>query len=182
MESLRLTAHSIGAIRSVLEDVTVTIPWDENGNNDGGDDDGNKDDNNDNKTILSSYMTIPKGSTLAFCHIVPNTCQSTWSNENVFAAEKFSSQHPQSRYDDEYHNSTTFSYGIRRCPGQDLAMQLVTGLVGLLLVKYEVDVVSSSSSSTSASFSLPPLSFERATLAQRKGPIMVRIRKEQQEH
>jgi cytochrome P450 len=154
MESLRLTAHTIGAIRTVQQDVTVL--WGT----------GNNDSNNDNTTI--SYR-IPRGSTIAFCHIVPNTCPVTWGSEKT-AAETFSLHHPMSLYQDEYHNFTTFSCGIHRCPGKDLALQLVTGLVGLLLVDYDVDLSSSSSS-------LPALSFERATLAQREGPIMVRIRK-----
>jgi cytochrome P450 len=150
LESLRLTAHSIGAVRTVQQDVTVQT---NDSNN-----------NNNNQTIYH----IPKGSNLAFSHIVPNTCTEMWGNNGTH----FSLHHALQKYQNDY-AFTTFSHGVHKCPGQELATKhLIMGALALWLTEYPIDIVASISSSP---VPVPPLSFERATLAQRMGPVPVQI-------
>lgn len=165
LETLRLTAHTIGAVRTAQQDVTVTV------NHDGGG--------------ATTTYTIPKGSTVAFSHIIPNTNASIWGNNGArknddnattAAATKFSLHHPDALYRDEY-AFTTFSHGVHKCPGQKLAVEvLMVGSLALLLVEYDV-AISIDDDDTVNVNAIPPLSFERATLAQREGPVMVTLRR-----
>ena len=70
----------------------------------------------------------------------------------------------QNLYDDEY-KFTTFSHGVHKCPGQQVALVLLQCTMAILLQKYDITLPKT----------IPPLSFERATLAQRDGPIKVTI-------
>ena len=65
---------------------------------------------------------------------------------------------------DEY-AYTTFSQGLHRCPGQALALRTIECVVARLLVQR----------AALATRPLPPVSFERATLAQRAAPVAVRV-------
>ena len=63
---------------------------------------------------------------------------------------------------------TTFSQGLHRCPGERLAVPLMQCVLGLLHGgAYE----------TTLDGPPPPVDFERATLAQRAGPVPVRVRR-----
>ncbi|KAG7338144.1 cytochrome P450 [Nitzschia inconspicua] len=167
LESLRVTAHSIGAVRTVQKDVIVTV-------------------NNDNNDNNNNTVHIPKGSNLAFSHIIPNIAPSIWGGGSSSSSSSgkdtttstatnttcssssssFNWNHSISLYQDEY-SFTTFSNGIHKCPGQELALQLMMGVVALLLVEYTVELPCDND--------IPQLSFERATLAQRTGPVMVTL-------
>ena len=131
LETLRLTAHSIGGVRKAQQDI-----------------------------VLGGY-TIPKGATIGLSHICPNLQNNYWSDD----PQTLDLQRNIDLYRDEY-NYTTFSHGVHKCPGQKLALFIMECIIATLLVDYEIQLPKS----------LPPLSFERATLAQREGPIMVRIR------
>jgi len=75
---------------------------------------------------------------------------------------------PADLYADDY-KFTTFSHGIHKCPGQELAMIHLQALVAILLTKYDVSLPEN----------IPKLCFERATLAQRNGLVRVKIRRKQ---
>mmetsp|Transcript_14022 Transcript_14022/g.35280 ORF Transcript_14022/g.35280 Transcript_14022/m.35280 type:complete len:493 (+) Transcript_14022:34-1512(+) len=139
LESLRLTAHSIGGVRAAQKDLTVSVK----------------------KTIYR----IPKESSVAFAHITSSLDSDLWGEKaGVFDSDL-------QRYSDEsYHDDykfTTFSHGVHKCPGRELAMIHLKLTVALLLTEYDVVLPES----------IPPLDFERATLAQRHAPVMVSISK-----
>lgn len=135
METLRLTAHSIGAVRTVKEAFEV-------------------------QSCGRSY-TLPVGASIGMTHVTLGLQPTLWG-EN---AERFDlTGHSLDMYQDEYRFST-FSNGLHKCPGQPLAVVILQLTVSLLLVEYDILLPSV----------LPPLSFERATLAQREKPVMVKV-------
>jgi cytochrome P450 len=145
LESLRLTAHSIGGVRTAQQDVTVSVG--------------------------SKTYKIPKGSSISLSHIVTHRDTSIWGNDASEFDISSSSRLNNSRrgddvdlYRDEY-KFTTFSHGVHICPGQQLALLILQLIVAVLLVEYEVILPDD----------IPPLDFERATLAQRAKPVMVTI-------
>mmetsp|Transcript_27444 Transcript_27444/g.30793 ORF Transcript_27444/g.30793 Transcript_27444/m.30793 type:complete len:513 (-) Transcript_27444:925-2463(-) len=148
LESLRLTAHSIGGVRICKSPLTVSVKLN-NGNN--------------KKEML---YKIPKGSTVGFAHIASSLDTSIWGNDaTVFDSNL---HRPAELYADDY-KFTTFSHGIHKCPGQELAMIHLQALVAILLTKYDVSLPEN----------IPNLCFERATLAQRNGLVRVKIRRKQ---
>lgn len=148
LESLRLTAHSIGGIRICKKPISL------------------KSDDGNNKYGNTQY-NIPKGSTVGFVHIASSLDTSLWGND----AKVFDSnlRRPESLYNDDY-TFTAFSHGVHKCPGRDIAMIHLQVVVAVLLTGYDVLLPGT----------VPNLCFERATLAQRKGPVMVSIIRKQE--
>lgn len=138
LESLRLTAHSIGAVRTAQQDVTLSVG--------------------------SKLYKIPQGSTVGLAHIATSLDTTVWGD--AAADFELSLSERADLYEDEY-KFTTFSHGVHRCPGQQLALVMLQLTVAVLLEEYDVKLPDH----------FPPLCFERATLAQRKGPVMVYIQK-----
>ena len=62
------------------------------------------------------------------------------------------------------HRFSVFSQGIHQCPGAHFALAITQCTVALLLVRYDIAIVN-----------IPGVSFARATLAQRDGPVPVRV-------
>lgn len=150
LETLRLTAHSIGAVRTVQEDFYIRVVAEEEGNGTG----------NGSSSNARSYR-IPKGASIALTHITPSLNPQLWGSE----ASKFDLHaHSVLSYQDEY-RFTTFSHGVHKCPGQQLAVVILQCTVALLLENYNITLPPR----------IPPLSFERATLAQREGPVWIQI-------
>ena len=58
---------------------------------------------------------------------------------------------------------STFSAGVHRCPGQRVALEVMEISLALLLLEFGLELDGSGPP--------PGLCFERATLAQRKGPV-----------
>jgi cytochrome P450 len=137
LETLRLTAHSIGSVRTAKEPFEVQL---------GG----------------QSYI-FPVGASIGLTHITLSLQPALWGET---AARLDLNAHALEKYQDEYQFST-FSNGLHRCPGQQLAVVILQLTVALLLVEYEVVLPPH----------LPPLSFERPTLAQREGPVHVQVLK-----
>ena len=156
LETLRLTAHTIGAVRLALEPFVL-------------------------RSGETEY-TIQAGETIAISHIASSLDTELWSsdaeswdpwrdewavkNDNRVRRAGLSSV-LRSGVDD--FKFTVFSHGIHRCPGERLALAVVQLTVAELM-KHEVALVGA----------LPPLSFERATLAQRAGPVAATIRPRQE--
>ena len=130
LETLRLTAHSIGAVRLAR------------------------------KTFIldQTKYVVKRGETIGLAHITQSLDESSWKNATQFDT----SLHEDALYKDPY-KFTAFSHGIHKCPGQVLATSNMIITLTVLMAKY--DVVTASS--------IPPVSFERATLAQREGPVSV---------
>lgn len=129
LESLRLTAHTLGAVRIAQSDLS-----------------------------LGDYI-IPKGSTVSLAHMPTHRNEEYWNNPETMDLTR-----DIAKYNDDYH-FTTFSHGTHKCPGQNTAIVMIQCTVALLLTKYNVTVPTK----------IPPLDFERATLAQRAGPVLVTI-------
>ena len=148
LESLRLTAHSIGGVRISKSPLTVSVKADDDGNS----------------TKNEKLYNIPKGSTIAFAHIASSLDTSIWGED----AAVFNLRRPEDLYMDDY-KFTTFSHGVHKCPGRELAMIQLQAVVAILLTEFDVSLPKP----------IPSLCFERATLAQRDGPVMVSIRPKQ---
>ena len=142
LETLRLTAHSIGGVRTVQEDFVISVTDDKDPNS-------------------SRDYVLPKAASVGLTHIAPNLHPAFWGTQ----AAKFQLRaHSMGSYQDDY-QFTTFSHGVHKCPGQQLALVMLQCTVATLLLDYEVTLPNP----------IPPLSFERATLAQRDGPVLVSI-------
>jgi cytochrome P450 len=131
LETLRLTAHSIGAVRTARK----------------------------NFILDQTKYVVKRGETISLSHIAQSLDQSAWKNATQFDT----TLHEDALYQDPY-KFTTFSHGIHKCPGQVLAISDMMITLTVLMAKYDVTVSS-----------LPPVSFERATLAQREGPAPASI-------
>lgn len=135
LETLRLTGHTIGALRTAKKDIQ----------------------------LRDTKYVIKKGDTIAIAHISGNCDASVWENPNEFNLNR-----PLSSYDDEF-KFTTFSQGVHQCIGQKISVSMMQITLTILLNKYEVDL--------GDVMQIAPLSFERATLAQRKGDVPIKITK-----
>ena len=156
LETLRLTAHTIGAVRLALEPFVL-------------------------RSGETEY-TIQAGETIAISHIASSLDTELWGSD-VESWDPWRDEwaviHDNSvrraglasvlRSGVDDFKFTVFSHGIHRCPGERLALAVVQLTVAELM-KHEVALVGA----------LPPLSFERATLAQRAGPVAATIRPRQE--
>jgi len=147
LESLRLTAHSIGGVRTAQKDLTVLV-------NAGTD---------TNDGMKETIYRITKGASVAFSHITSSLDTSIWG-ENAGVFDSDLRRYSEESYTDDYKFST-FSHGVHKCPGREMAMIHLKITVALLLTEYEIKLPEK----------IPPLDFERATLAQREGAVMVSI-------
>ena len=159
IETLRLTAHTIGAIRIAKEDIRLN----------------------------ETKYTIRKGETLALSHIGISLDDAIWSRtrnhsngdnsndedsnerknrQNDKSASDFDTSRPIEWYQDDYQFSV-FSQGIHKCPGQRLAVTMMQLALATLLADYTISWDQTK---------IPSVSFERATLAQRHGPVAVTIK------
>jgi cytochrome P450 len=107
--------------------------------------------------------TIPKGASVGLAHIASSLNDKVWTHAETLDT----TGRDYALYQDEY-KFTTFSHGVHKCPGQQLALVLVQCTVASLLQYCDIELHDI----------LPPLSFERATLAQRKGPVYVTIQRQ----
>ena len=147
LESLRLTAHSIGGVRTAQKDLTVLV----------------RADTDTNDGMKEMVYRIPKGASVGFAHITSSLDTSIWG-ENAAVFDSELRRYSEESYTDDYKFST-FSHGVHKCPGREMAMIHLKITVALLLTEYEVRLPEK----------IPPLDFERATLAQREGAVMVSI-------
>ena len=151
LETLRLTAHALGAIRTAREEVSLgKCPMAKVSNN--------GDINSTNE------IRICPGEVIAVSHIAPNLNTSMWGED----AAKYNPNRNEWTNFDEYpsdYKFSTFSQGIHRCPGQKVALHMMQINLAILTDAYSIEFVGK----------VPDISFERATLAQRDGNVCVRI-------
>jgi len=150
-ETLRLSAHTIGAIRR------VRAAWWAFEGADG------------------QRYAVPRGSFVVASHVVPHLRDAAaFPAAAEFRAERFVAASGEDgapaftghRLDP--FTFTTFSHGTHACPGQRYALCAMRAALWTLLAEYDVSV--------SPQQPLPAVSFERATLAQRRGPCHVEVR------
>ena len=147
LETLRLTAHTIGALRYAEQPVEVHMTTEES-------------------SSKKSHV-IPRGETVALAHHCMHMEPAFWGTD----ADKFSLERPEWKSDNpdlgipvDNYKLTTFSNGIHRCPGERVALAVVEMLVAIL-IEMDIQIVGK----------LAPISFERATLAQREGAMPVKF-------
>ena len=111
-ETLRLTSHSIGALRKVKEEVVLG-------------------------SGTSQEYKLCQNQVVAVSHIVPSLDQQMWGKD----ADKYKPSREEwtkvEAKPDEYKFST-FSQGHHRCPGQGIALQIMELTLSILLVHYDV--------------------------------------------
>ncbi|CAM9552758.1 unnamed protein product, partial [Heterosigma akashiwo] len=141
LEATRLTAHTIGAIR------LCCAPF-------------------DLETEDGKVYKIQAGETLAISHIIPNTAPGDWGQHawqydpHRVEWEQLDKQKVASPVNP--FKMTSFSQGLHKCPGEQVALITMQIMLALLLDK-----------NLSVPDTIPAVSFERATLAQRSGPVPV---------
>lgn len=152
LETMRHTAHTIGGIRFAEKSLQVEMEPDSA------------------KSSTTKYH-IRQGETVAIAHHIMHMEPSVWGTN----ATEFSIERPEWNYTNppptelcipvDPYKFTTFSNGLHQCPGAKIALAMMEMTLALLLV-YDAQLVGS----------LAPLCFERATLAQRQGPVPIQIR------
>ena len=173
LETLRLTAHTIGGVRTVRDDVPLSNV-----------DNTTKNDNGRGGDNCCPYYKIEKGQTIGLSHSSMNCDPATWGDRPL----EFDTRRDPSLYDNDY-AFTTFSHGVHRCPGQAFGVTMVVCTLIQLLTGGDCghggndgDSIGGDDATGNASQAfnvvldmkkVPPVSFERATLAQRAGPVPV---------
>lgn len=79
-----------------------------------------------------------------------------WQNSNLYDPGRFLRAVPKQHY-------IPFSAGTHACPGQQVAMYYLKTILCMLLLQYDFELPDRE----------PDLSFERATLAQRKSSYLI---------
>ena len=107
---------------------------------------------------------VRKGETLAMAHIASSLCPKAWGRDAAdYRPARWLLEDGATRRVDK-HTLTTFSAGVHKCPGERLALTLMQQTLALL-VTADLRLAK-----------IPPVSFERATLAQREGPVHITSR------
>ena len=134
LEAIRLTAHTVGAVRLATEDCA-----------------------------LPGNRVVKKGETVALSHIAFSRDEALWGPDAAeFNTAREAYAGPvafDSRGTADDIAYSAFSQGTHKCPGERVALVIVQTTLALLVARGVRPV------------KVPPLCFERATLAQRSGPV-----------
>lgn len=113
---------------------------------------------------LGSYR-LPVGRFVSASHILMSMREEAWPSPERFEPDRFL---PERREHARVPNAwIPFSAGVHGCPGYRVACDFIACLVVAILERFP---------SIRPAAPLPPLDFERATLAQRRGPSPVVLR------
>jgi cytochrome P450 len=153
LETCRVTAHAIGAVRKVLHPQGFTL-----------------------EAGKHRYWVRP-GDTVALTHIAVHRSHRLWGPDATSAKaaaacsaspEEFAPGRHQWNATPDQYTHTTFSHGVHRCPGEGLALLIIQCVLAEVLGgEWECCVEGK----------MPALSWERATLAQRSSPVAMRVRR-----
>ena len=154
LETLRLTAHALGAVRTAREEVSLCkCPMKVGPKN-----------KCDESAGSEREIRICPGEVIAVSHIAPSLNTTLWGDNASNYDPNRKEWTDQDVYPSEYKFSA-FSQGLHRCPGQKAALYIMQINLAILSDLYSVEFVGE----------VPDISFERATLAQRDGNVCVRI-------
>ena len=152
LETCRVTAHSIGAIRKVTRPSGFKL--------DSG----------------KHRFWVQQGETIALTHIAVHRSHRLWGDDSSCrqagacsaAPDVFAPQRSQWNASPDQYTHTTFSHGVHHCPGEGLA---------LLIIQCVLAEVLAGTWECSVHGLMPALSWERATLAQRGSPVAMLVRR-----
>eukprot|EP00038_Savillea_parva_P014451 m.1295 g.1295 ORF g.1295 m.1295 type:complete len:274 (-) comp280_c1_seq1:155-976(-) len=114
-------------------------------------------------TARGGSYTVPHGAYIGISHIVPHLDKAVWGDEAA-SFRPFDNFGDIKTPPDDY-AFTAFSHGVHRCPGRMLATLQMTVVLAIVLSRFDVTCPGK----------IPPLCFEKATLAQRAGPCQVQF-------
>ena len=115
------------------------------------------------ETDDGSCYTVEQGETVCVSHLVQTTDPKYWGTDALeYRPKRFTEVVPPGN---EARLFTTFSAGVHKCPGEKLALTMMETMLALVLER-----------DPKMEGAMPPLSFERATLAQRAGPVAISIK------
>lgn len=146
LETLRLTAHSIGGIRTAQKAFIL-------------------------ESSTGQTYSIEQGDVIAISHIATHRDVSVWGADACdYRQDRWETLQDTTKAVsgvpvDDY-KYTTFSHGVHKCPGEVFALSMMEMMLAVLLVR-NVELVDKKQ--------LPKVSFERATLAQRDGSVFVTV-------
>lgn len=148
LETIRVTAHSIGAIRKVVAKDGWAFSVE-----------------NNSVSGQSKKYHLPYGTYVGVSHIVPHRNVHSWGPDSARLNPYRAGLVDTSTNDLEF---TSFSHGIHKCPGNKIALMIIRLYIAALISTHDV--------SFPPNYSMPETCFERATLAQRHGPCKLIIR------
>lgn len=158
LETLRLTSHALGAIRTAREEISlgkcpilVASHVSTEGGNDGD---------------SSQNIILCPNDVVAISHIVPSLSKEMWGDD----ADTYNSSRKEWTDKGSYPSElkfSAFSNGLHRCPGQKVALYIMQINVSILCALYDIEFVGH----------VPDVSYERATLAQRDGNVCISVSK-----
>ena len=111
LETMRLTAHTLGALRYARESIEIQTK--------------------------SSRLTIPQGATIAIAHNSTHTDTSVWGAD----ASEFRLERPEWVQNGDLaspvdaYKLTTFSQGVHKCPGEKFSLAVMEMMLCILLVR-----------------------------------------------
>jgi cytochrome P450 len=153
LETCRVTAHAIGAVRKVLRPDGFTL------------------DSGKNRYWARA------GDTIALTHVAVHRSPRLWGSGSgkpdsavpcSASADEFAPNRRQWSAAPDHYTHTTFSHGVHRCPGEGLALLIIQCVLAEVLAgAWHCSLVGE----------MPGLSWERATLAQRSAPVAMQVRR-----
>ncbi|CAB9525049.1 expressed unknown protein [Seminavis robusta] len=120
---------------------------------------------------LPGDMIIEAGETVSLAHHAMHMEPSLWGdNPAQFSLDRWQQQETTNNDSSleipvDHYKLTTFSNGLHKCPGEKVALAMMELWLAIMLTR-DAQLVGD----------LPPVSFERATLAQREGPVGFSVR------
>lgn len=113
-ETLRLCAHTIGAVRKVVAPGGYTI-----------------------RLGSGDTYWVPQGAYIAASHSVPHMQEELYPSAAIYDPARFLPG--GAAVDAGEYTMTTFSHGLHRCPGRHMAMLLMRDLLACVLREYTVE-------------------------------------------
>ena len=103
-------------------------------------------------------LHVKKDSYIAISHILPHMI--TFEKPSEFCPGRYT-QRPEQEDKTDPFRFTTFSNGVHKCPGQELAYAQIKVILATMIRQCNLELKAP----------VPGLDFERATLAQRSGKV-----------
>ena len=115
--------------------------------------------------LQGGRYAVPQGAYIGVAHAAVHLDPEVWGPDAAeFRPERLGAARRGSPARDPF-VYTAFSHGVHACPGQGVGVDLMTLTLALLLTEYDF----------ARDIEIPGLDWQRATLAQRRGPVHLRF-------